>query len=232
MQYSPRFSRRYEQASRKQAIALIFGSVAILGLFIFVGVPLLFKLSDTIMDLRPKSIVVEKEIAPMPPLLFQTYLATNSASLTIHGNSQPHSLVEIWQNDIIIQTVPTNNEGQFQYDARLQDGSNRFAAKAILESGKARSSLSNTVVVNYSWKGPTLEVGTLAETSESPHRVTGKTDKNASVTVGGHYAIVSNDGTFSYLLNLNQGENIIKIVSTDLAGNYTEKEVTIKYSTH
>ena len=44
------------------------------------------------------------------------------------------------------------------------------------------------------------------------------------------WAIVDAGGNFSYTLPLQNGENTIKVVATDEAGNKTEYEVKVTYS--
>ena len=59
--------------------------------------------------------------------------------------------------------------------------------------------------------------------------VSGATDPGDSVSVNDRLAIVDKDGNFSYSLDLNSGDNKIKVVSSDPAGNQTTKELTVKY---
>jgi len=60
--------------------------------------------------------------------------------------------------------------------------------------------------------------------------VHGKTDPNVKVTINDFWAIVDDSGNYSYNLSLKSGDNPIKIVATDDAGNNTEKDLKISYS--
>ncbi|MBI2443500.1 MAG: hypothetical protein HYV40_06395, partial [Candidatus Levybacteria bacterium] len=60
--------------------------------------------------------------------------------------------------------------------------------------------------------------------------VSGKTTDDAKVTVNGFWAVMQPDGMFRYRLTLQDGENQIKIVSTDEANNKTEKSLKVTYA--
>jgi bacillopeptidase F len=60
--------------------------------------------------------------------------------------------------------------------------------------------------------------------------VAGKTDQGVSVTVNGFWAVVDDNNNFSYTLPLQNGDNQIKIVAVDLAGNKTEKDLKVNFS--
>ena len=60
--------------------------------------------------------------------------------------------------------------------------------------------------------------------------VSGKTDQGVSVTVNGFWAVVDDSNNFSYTLPLQNGDNQIKIIAIDQAGNKTEKDIKVNYS--
>lgn len=63
--------------------------------------------------------------------------------------------------------------------------------------------------------------------SESFVTVSGKTTANASVSVNDSDIKADAQGNFSTKVNLDEGENIINVSSSDDSGNYAEKELTV-----
>jgi bacillopeptidase F len=61
-------------------------------------------------------------------------------------------------------------------------------------------------------------------------QVSGKTDNNVKITVNGFWAIVDDSNNFSYALPLQGGENQIKVVAEDKAGNTTQKDIKVTYN--
>jgi len=59
--------------------------------------------------------------------------------------------------------------------------------------------------------------------------VSGKTEENASITINSRVVVVKGDYTFTYDFPLNEGENKLNIVATDLAGNTTTIERKATY---
>ena len=68
------------------------------------------------------------------------------------------------------------------------------------------------------------------EGTDTPIRISGKTDEKAKITVNGFWAIVDSNGNFTYTMQLQAGDNQIIVVSSDIAGNKTEKDLKVSYS--
>ena len=60
--------------------------------------------------------------------------------------------------------------------------------------------------------------------------IAGQTDPTDRVTVNGYWAIVDSKGNFTYALPLQNGDNQLKIIATDDAGNTTEVDKKVIYS--
>ena len=58
----------------------------------------------------------------------------------------------------------------------------------------------------------------------------GKTDSGVRITVNGFWAVIDENNNFSYSLPLQDGDNAIKVVAQDQAGNKAEKEIKVTYS--
>ncbi len=208
-------------------------TLALVILIVFFGLPLVFNLSTIISSFRPKVKVAEdRGIAPTAPRFSQEYTATKSAQIKLNGVADPGITVEIYQDNNLLGTTLAEDNGNFSYEITLNTGQNSFEARAISSSGE-KSDRSEIYTINYSNKDPKLDLDNLKDgdtIKANPFNVRGKTDAGNSVTVNDHLAIVGGDGSFSYLLNLNNGDNKLKITAADPAGNQTSKELTVKYS--
>ncbi len=224
--------KRYERK------LIIFFAIIIflLGILFYYSPPLLIKLSLILGDLRDNreadlSINNTKYIAP--PVLNPLFSATNSAEITISGYAPSGKSVKIYLNSKYIRQVKVNDDKSFNIsNLMLAEGNNEIKVKS-LGLDKQTSNYSQSIHILYKNKPPILELNypidnQIISNSSNKVKVEGKTDSDTRVTVNDYWAIVDNIGNFSYLLNLQKGDNKIKIAATDEAGNRSEKEVTVK----
>lgn len=168
------------------------------------------------------------------PVLNQPFTATNSATITVSGNAGANQTVELFVNSSQVDSKPTNSDGSFSFTGvALSQQQNTIQAKA--EVNNKTSDFSDTWNVSYLQKTPSLTVdnphdGDTLDNSHSTVVVSGKTDPDIQVTVNGFWAIVANDGSYSYTLSLQNGDNHIEVVATDAAGNTTKQDLTIHHS--
>ena len=213
---------------------LLAGSIVLIVLIFMFGVPLLFGLASKINSFRHTTAATTSQsdnLTPSVPQFSENFTATKSASITISGVADAGINIEIYQDDMLQSTVIASEDGTFKYDVDLNNGANNFTAIAVSGSGK-KSDKSDVYTITYSNQPPKLELGPKDGDSvgNSPYSFSGKTDQGNSVTVNDHMAIISSDGSFSYFLSLSNGDNKVKVVASDPAGNQTTKEITIKYN--
>jgi Glucodextranase, domain B len=137
-----------------------------------------------------------------------------------------------------VADVPVGQLVKFQTPAlNLVEGPNAFVAVLVSPSGAGASS--PPVVYTLDTKAPTVTIGSPANNSTqtgTPVHVTGKTDAGATVTIrntqvpGGSLSnqVVGGDGKFDLTVALVAGNNPIQLISTDLAGNSTPANLTLK----
>src|SRR5262249_40352103 len=136
-------------------------------------------------------------------------------------------------NGKLVDKTDVGKDKQFAFQqVKLEKGSNQIKAKAVTTDDK-ESEYSSVTSISYSNEPPKLDInspqdGQDVAKGDGPLRVSGKTDSGVKVTVNDFWAIVQDDGTFSYMLALHDGDNTIKIVATDDADNQTTKELKIK----
>jgi bacillopeptidase F len=93
--------------------------------------------------------------------------------------------------------------------------------------------MSDTFTVSLLTDPPSLSITSPKDGDTVSNQLTpimGTTDEGAKVTVNDLFCIVDDKGNFSYGFNFQNGDNKIKVVATDAAGNKTTKEMTVKFS--
>jgi hypothetical protein len=220
--YNSRLERRNNKRSQRQIVLYIIGSVvAAIILFVY-GFPLLFGLTGAISNLGRKSVdTANKTIVPNKPEFSQNYSATFSATIKLTGFSDPKITVELFQNSRSLGTVVAQDDGSFSQEVDLLKGQNIFSAVAINEAGE-KSAVSDSYSVSLLTTKPKLEVTVVDKT------ISGQTEVGNSITINDRLVIIDKDGKFSFTPNLNSGENKFTVTAVDLAGNQTNKELTIK----
>lgn len=170
----------------------------------------------------------------LPPILDPLPEATNSASIAITGKGDPGVKVVLYIDEEESTTLPVKDDGTFSFTKKLPEGNHTVSAKAKNDKDSL-SDLSNVVRINIMRTKPELTVTSPQEGARivgesNTVTVKGKTSPDNAVTVNDRLAVVSNDGSFSYSYSLSEGENTIRIVATDPAGNQESAERRATYS--
>lgn len=233
------YSRRAKIETKKntrKAILYVLISLLAAAAIIFFGLNLLTKYTSFFTNLRSsqENEPVEDTTPPPPPLFQQIQDEVNDSDYQIKGRTEPGAKVKLYVNNRE-QEVIANTEGEFSYSFELNLGKNQYYAIAEDSSGNA-SAQSETISVIYDNEAPELEIRKPEDgseyfgSSERQINIEGQTEETAQVTINGKWAVVDNDGKFSYLLSLQDGENTFNIISTDKAGNKTEQEITVNFN--
>lgn len=233
---STRLSRREERQSKKKLIYSLVGIVLVLFFLFKFGIPLLTQFSLFIAGKNQGNDTTQTTNQPSfiaPPILNQSFTATNSGQIKVSGTAQNKQQVKLYVNDQVVDTKDTQSDGTFSFDnVTLQNGDNKIQTKAKVNDKE--SDFSNTWTVTFKNKAPSLDVNSPSDGqsfSKDPSiTVKGKTDADAKVTVNDFQAIVNDDGTFSYTMQMQNGDNQLKVVAQDAAGNKTEKDLKVTYS--
>ena len=231
---SSRLTRKEKRRSLRRTFLFGFLTLILsLGL-IFLGVPLLIKMAIFIGNLRGSYTPVEIEdtLAPSPPRLKPLPEATNSRQITIQGFAEAGSTVEIFLTGIKEEEVVAESDGSFlTSNLELTSGRNEIYAIAIDKEGN-QSQPSGKLVVAYDDEPPELNItqpeSAEVSTDEKEIEIQGETNEEVTIMINDRLVIVDVENKFSYSLGISEGENKIKIVATDKAGNETEKEITVK----
>ena len=232
-----RLARLEEKRNLRKAIWLILGTIGLIILTVTLGFNLLTRLFIFMGNINSTNKPVEKTdfIPPSPPVFLNSFDATNSAAMTLTGTAEPGSAVYLTQNSVSKGNVITSDDGLFSFgNIHLTEGENNFSAIAMDNSGN-KSQVSDPLIITFSNKAPNLTVTTPADKQQisgsSPNLpVQGMTDPDNRLTINDRVVIVGSDGSFSYNMVLNQGDNSIVISATDQMGNSTQKQLNVTYN--
>lgn len=177
---------------------------------------------------------VSEETVIAPPVLNIPFDATNSATIKISGYSTPKYKVEIYIDNELKNETTAGENGSFQSDAiPLSLGTNNIYGLTVNEDGK-KSLPSKTIKLLYSSEKPKLELsepadGQQIQGGDKKVSVSGKTDATSSLAINGNTVIINGDGNFSKTVDINEGDNVITVVATNLVGNTSQVERRVTY---
>ena len=169
------------------------------------------------------------------PIIDSVPTATNSARINISGYAENAERVEILVNDISKKNVQVSqSNSSFSTDVPLYEGENSITIVA-LDENDTKSQPSEPIIVSYVADGPELIIDSPEENQEVRGNngvvaVRGLTDSSADISVNGRWVLVKSDGSFTYEYRLSEGDNEIKIVAEDSAGNQSETTRHVRYS--
>lgn len=215
-------------------VLAIGGIIAILVVFFMFGPQLLINFSLLVRKSSGNNDTNINTVSYIaPPVLDPMSDATKSATITISGYADDNQTIKLYVNGKMVDTTDVKKNKSFKFtDVKLESGSNEIKAKAETDDDK-ESNYSSIATISYIDKPPSLDIsfpqdGQTISKGDSPITVRGKTDPGVRVTVNDFWAISNGDGSFSYSLALHDGDNQIKFMATDDAGNQTTKQITIK----
>lgn len=206
------------------------GYVFIFFIFGFL-INLAFSVRDRV-DATPAA-TVQKDgpLVLLDPTLDDVPYATNTATITVHGTAMAETTVDLLVNGAKRDSRRSSFEGEFTFDVVLTEGENTLQVSSK-DSGSTQKLVSRKYAVVYRDTPPelTLEGFEDGKTVDKPDfTVQGKTDKEVFIQVNNAPVVVRADGSFSTTITLKEGDNIILVVATDVAGNETKQEAKIVY---
>lgn len=230
-----RLYKRRESRSKKNLLLTIFGIILIIAVAIKFGVPMIINFTlfvsgskdfDQNAKIKDNSFIPAPFLNPMPS-------ATNSAEIILSGVASSNQTINLYVNDALVDKVKAQKNGNFSFIHTLSENENTIRAKA--ETNGKESEFSLALNISYKKSPPSLNIasptdGQSFSKDQNTVEVKGETDTQTKVTVNDFWAISDQSNKFSYILPLKNGENSIKIIAIDQAGNKTEKSIKVTYS--
>jgi hypothetical protein len=131
-----RINRQLQEKSMHTIILSILGSIAIILLLIFFGVPAIIKLGSALSH-SDTNIEAQTDATTFiaPPSIDPLFSATNSATITVSGSSTGSYTIRLYNNDTFLEEMSSKDNGTFQFrNVHLKDGDN--ALKVIAKDTK------------------------------------------------------------------------------------------------
>lgn len=230
-----RFTSTEEVKNTKRAALYIFLTLVAIALLFFLGIPALGKLTSFISSMKGSNSIGVTDTTPPPPPKFKSFPSfINTQEVNLEGTAEPGTTVNLTFNGENLEVL-SDGSGSFSFNVSLESGINTFAAIAIDQAGN-QSQKTDDYQITFDKTVPDLEISSPSDGSTfygSTQRqvtITGETDPDASVTVNDRILSVDEEGVFQYTTTLNEGSNSFNVKSTDKAGNYTEKNITLNFS--
>lgn len=232
-------SHRLRQEEKKFTRKLITSLtiVAVSGIFvIFFGLPMLAKIVFFTSGGSQKQSknTTDASLALLPPTLDPIVTATNSARINVSGYSISDSTITVVVNGEESAKIPTDKDGKFNTtEIILKEGENKINAFVVRKDQE--SSPSATYIVNYKKSNPKIEIfspqnGARIHQDSRDIYISGTTDAGNRLTINDRLVIVQNDGSFNFKVTLSDGDNTIKLQAADEAGNKTDQELKVIFS--
>jgi hypothetical protein len=231
-----RLTKTEEKKNIRRAYFFGFLTIALIVVFIFLGLPAFAKFAGFLTDLRKSSEAPEvgDTTPPAPPRLEPLPEATNNLQVEIKGSTEPGATVVLTLNNKQ-QELLANKEGTFSYTFSLADGENTLSAIAFDSAGN-ESQKTKKYKITYDNDPPELAIVKPEDGSKfygAKQRqivIEGMTEEGASVNINERLVVVEADGSFSFATSLSEGENQFSIKASDKAGNTTEKSLTLHFT--
>ncbi|QQS38542.1 hypothetical protein IPM62_04130 [Candidatus Woesebacteria bacterium] len=234
-----RYSRKNaidQKKNIRSALLLIFLTISLILVIIFLGVPLVVKYAGLITDLTQSNSPVEQSdtTPPPPPRIDDLPQSTNQLTIDVNGSTEPGATVVVTINGKE-SDVLANKSGRFSLTVNLNNGENTIKAYAKDVYGNA-STTTHSATVLFDNTPPSIEISNPPSNSSfygtkwRQISIEGSTEHNARVTVNERFVVVGNDGKFKTTTNLENGENTFIIKAEDDSGNASEVTLKINYS--
>lgn len=230
-----RLGRYEERRQRRRLLIALGGSMAVLLFISLFGLKLLVNFSLLVDRLRgsttapttTQAIILAPVLNPLPE-------ATNGTTVNVSGTGQPGLTLILYLNEQETKKLTVPEDGNFSVPALpVKEGTNTLSAKLVDEKGNL-SNLSNVVTIMVKRTPPSLDISEPPDNArvsgeDNTVRVSGKTQEDTTVTINDRLVVVQADGSFTYSYPLSEGDNTLKILATDVAGNQTIIERRVSY---
>ncbi|MCJ7828087.1 Ig-like domain-containing protein [Patescibacteria group bacterium] len=231
---SSRLNRIEESRNLRQAYLLIGLTILIIGSLIVFGLPIMIKVSTFMGELRSSGEISSNKdkVPPQTPLLDSYPQDTNERNIELSGKTEAGVVVSILVNDYPLDDIISDNEGLFTVFVELNEGNNVIKISAQDPAGN--ESTTKQVSINFDHTPPEINLTNPSQptssTEESKVLIQGTTEPSTYVYLNEQRLVVNVTGAFQSQHQLTEGENTLKLVAKDKAGNETEIELKITYS--
>jgi flagellar hook assembly protein FlgD len=175
------------------------------------------------------SVVREVDLVTRPPeIVIETPhdgLWINQRLISVQGRVEPGIILKVNDNEVLIGA-----DGSFTADVMLQEGENVLRFEATDEVGNVST---EERIIHLKTNPPVISINIdnyqVVDKPSLP--LWGQTEVGTALMINGQPVALDNRGRFQTLVNLVEGENVIKVNAQDQAGNVVTLERVVKYAT-
>jgi hypothetical protein len=149
----------------------------------------------------------------------------NQQLISVQGRVEPGVTLRVNGNE-----VPIGGDGSFTTDVMLQEGENILHLEATDEVGNV-SAEERVVYLKTNPPAVSINVDNYQVVDKPSLHLWGQTEVGSALMINGQPVALDNRGRFQTLVNLVEGENVIKVDAQDRAGNVATLERVVKYGT-
>jgi parallel beta-helix repeat protein len=150
----------------------------------------------------------------------------DNGTVVVSGTAEPYCNVSTGGNSTVVDA-----DGRFEFVLRLDDGPHDIAVTARDETGNTMTVVSHVVVDTVP---PDLRLATPQNGTAVASPVvlfSGRTEPGARLYIGGNQYDPDPNGTFSAMVPLGEGQNVLEVRAVDAAGNVRNMTVRVLLDT-
>jgi flagellar hook assembly protein FlgD len=175
------------------------------------------------------SVVREVTLVTRPPeIAVETPhdgLWINQKLISVQGQVEPNVTLKVNGNE-----VPIGADGSFTTDVMLEEGENLLHFEATDEVGNV-STEERIVYLKTNPPTVSINIDNYQVVDEPSLHLWGQAEIGTALTINGQPVALDNRGRYQTLVNLVEGENVIKADAQDQAGNVVTLERVVNYET-
>ncbi|MBP7875520.1 hypothetical protein KA012_00815 [Candidatus Woesebacteria bacterium] len=226
---SSRLVRKEKSKLVKQIFIFIGLAVLLIALFIGVILPIFIMVLNNVINTDPFPDAASIEL--QTPLLNAPVTATNSAQLTLSGFAQPKNKITLLLNAKESIVTTASEDGSFELPLSLEEGENSVAVFSRDDKNNS-SAPSQEYLIQFDATPPKIVVDepqpqTHFDRKSRVITLRGITDAGSRVFINDRLVFTGTDGAFSTSVSLGDGQNDIKVIVQDAAGNRSEQVTTV-----
>jgi hypothetical protein len=225
-----RVANQQRKKLTRQSIVILCLSILLGILFVAVILPNAVRFFFSILD-KQTDLTQDSRLPPQTPIIATPTKFTNQSILNITGFAQPDTLIILTLDNIQQAETTSDYQGGFEIQSKLNQGENMLGLYSVDDKKNESTVLRYTVILDNTQ--PQIKIGSPENGSKFELRdnqtitVEGETEPHSKVLINNRLSIANSEGYFSQRYYLSEGENAIKIVVTDPAGNVAETELTV-----
>jgi|GEM_PF-548776 len=235
--------KRVSNSDDKKAMAAIIllttGIILILGLFylwFFVATANLNSFWSLVRGNRDNEASVTATVSAIPatPTISEAPEAVNKKSFDAKGFASPGQKAFLYINEVESVQTAVDADGVFTFSNVPMTSNNIAIYVKVKDMSSKESAPSKSRTIIFDDKSPKMEVKNPGDgeefTNPAPFfTVIGSVDEDATILVNDRQAILDSDKNFRLVINVNEGDNFLKIKAMDKAGNETLIERKLVY---